>query len=265
MMVLLLTGCSNDYIKINESETEAIAQYCAHLLLKYDGNKLDDNRLMDYDDLLKELDARKPEEPVTPIEEEPLVTEEPQLTEEPSEVPDDGTESDGDNNVPEDYVFPTEAPTPTPVPIYTLAEVIGCNKYFNLEYDTTVFTEEYQSDSEYFSLKAPEGKKIAAVTFKLTNTSKKEKTYEAANYSVKYKLTCDNDSNYDPALSLLAEDLQFYNESIGSGETKETVVIFFVPADVMPRTLKVTGTDSSSQTKSCTINISNNSEVENGN
>ena len=48
---LMLSACSSDYIEISEDESNAIAQYCAHLLLKNDKNKVAERKLLDIDEL----------------------------------------------------------------------------------------------------------------------------------------------------------------------------------------------------------------------
>lgn len=278
LFAMLLTGCSDEYIKITDSESEAIAQYCAHLLLKYDGNKNDDMRLMEYDDFIDEMEARRPS-PTEAVPEEPGDNEDDADVTEDSELQPDGNEESDihDSDVSEgtdisEEVSPTEAVTPTPEPtpipepvVYSLSEVFGFEEDFLLEYVSTETVEEYQDESEYFSLNAPEGKVIAAVAFTLKNISEEEKAYEASSYPIKLKLSCANNQNYDPALSLLTDDLQFYNGVFAAGEEKAVKLIFFIPTDTYPGTLKVSGKGSETESKSCTIYISNNSEVENGN
>ena len=55
---VILTACSNEYISITEDESNAIAQYCSYLLLKYDKNHRDEIRLLDENtDFVNELAA----------------------------------------------------------------------------------------------------------------------------------------------------------------------------------------------------------------
>ena len=95
---LMLSACSSDYIEISEDESNAIAQYCAHLLLKNDKNKVAERKLLDIDELedyYMELHKDDPTPTPTPVEEDvtPTPTDEPEETPTPKEPEKKPTES----------------------------------------------------------------------------------------------------------------------------------------------------------------------------
>ena len=50
--VFLLAGCASaEYIALTDEESDAIAQYCAYLMLKYDKNEVEKRKLLEVKEL----------------------------------------------------------------------------------------------------------------------------------------------------------------------------------------------------------------------
>lgn len=246
-LMTVLTGCSGDYISITEDESNAIAQYCSYLLLKYDKNKVDDTRLMDYKDLMKELDARKKAE-------EPIITEVPEKI---TSTPEPTAEPVNDDNPAEPTAVPTEAPSDVPddftepgevVENYTLSEALGLSD-FTIDFKQSLLADSYDTGDKFFSMTASEGKKLAVVEFTVKNITKSDKRLDMTEVEVKYELTDSKGTTHSPVISFLTNDMQFYNETIGAGKTVTACVVFYVDNDTSPIRMKILGN------KTYTINL----------
>lgn len=251
---LILSACSEQHITLTEDESNAIAQYSAHLIMKADKNKLYQNKLLDPNDLEKEIAARaealsiensrvKPGEIIpTPS---PVPTPEP---EQPEDVPSETEDVDNSD------VEVTEPEVTEPVELSDLFD----KDTFDVTYKTYSLSEEYKSDTEYFSISAPEGQKILIVSMNVKNKTDKTVKFTSTDYDVQYSVSLSvpgkNTSNVEPRISLLSNDARFMNDPIKSGDSKEIVLLFFVDKNVTHIDFKVLG-DYSNDSKGKTYQI----------
>jgi len=204
--MLSLTGCIQEY-KLTELKGDATAEYMAALLLKYDE---------DYEPHL------------TPID---------QLNEEVSETL-------GENNANTTTVTPTpfleEAITENEdsegakvTKEYTLTEVIG-EPDIEIQYSNYKICESYPEDTTnaYFSLTPVEGNQLLVASFLAKNISDKEKTLNLSNSKVLYQLDINVGTVYKPLLTLLENDLQYIDITIGAGKNKTVLLVFEVSKDI---------------------------------
>lgn len=193
-----LTGCINEY-EYTEQQSDSAAEYMADLLLKENLNY-------------------KPS--LTPVEE--LNIKDPVEEEDTSEISEKDT---------------TLAPTPvpeqeeedknqTPVKEYTLTEVIG-EQDFEIEYKDYKISDTY-SEGPYFSLDAREDNQLLVTTFSVKNISDKEKTLSLSKSDVLYQLDVNVGTVYKPLLTLLENDLQYIELTLGAGKTETVVLVFEV-------------------------------------
>ncbi len=233
---VILTACSSEYISITEDESNAIAQYCSYLLIKYDKNHRDDIRLLDEKKLEEEIAKRKaeeeknnptsvptevPEEPTPTVTEAPNEPDEPAVTDEPTAEPSAGPiipESDVDS-------------------IAEAGEITG----FTVDYRKYGLTDSYTNEGEFYSFSAPEGKKLCVFEFVITNTGSKDATFDAISYGLSYKLHTEAGIIHKSELSLFTDDIQFYDLSIKAGETAHATLIFYVNPDEVPLYLEIKG------------------------
>ena len=246
-MMLVLGGCdSGEHIPLTPEESDAIAQYSAYLIMKYDTRKTHKEKLLDekqLKDAYKEIAAEEAEEngtlsvtptpSPTPVPERDLKTPEvdpPEVTPaEPIEIPDEksGFES--------------------------LGECFE-NK-FKVSFVKSTIGESYRSELEYFSLNAPEGQKLLVTEFSILNESSKELTFATKDYNVAYKLISDK-KTYKPKMSLIANDLLLLEKKLAPGESTSGILVFFIDKDDTPKSVVVTNTDISSD-KSFVITLNN--------
>lgn len=228
---MMLSACSSDYIEISEDESNAIAQYCAHLLLKNDKNKVAERKLLDIDELedyYKELHKDDPTPTPTPVEEDvtPTPTDEPEETTTPTE--------------PEEK--PTEAPIEDIDRAESLTELYDMED-FTVEFKSLSLTKTY-SENAYSTLSAKEGENICAVEFVIRNTGSETKTFVSAGSKVAYALYCTNGDIYAPSLSMLGNDIQFLNDKIEKDEQYTAVLLFIINEDDTPAKLRAEGSES---------------------
>ncbi|MCR5829760.1 MAG: DUF4352 domain-containing protein [Lachnospiraceae bacterium] len=232
-MVLMLCGCdSSEHIKLTQDESDAIAQYSAYLIMKYDTRKTHTEKLLDEKQLKEVYEERAKEEQennkVTPTQ-EPT----PTLLSEPAH--------DVDNKTGQEEVTPSVTVTPEPVPVFeTLSECYD-NK-FKVAFSKYTIGDSFRSDLEYFSLNAPEGQKLVVTEYMITNDSSKDMVYSAADYDVSYILKSDKNT-YKPRMSLIANDLLLLEKKLAPGESTSGVLVFFIDEDDTPKSVVVSNPD----------------------
>ena len=225
LMVVMLAGCTSENIPITEEESDAIAQYCAHLLLKYDKNKVDDRKLMDKDELedyYKELEKANP----TPVpSEKPTPT--PEITKEAKPTSTDDTGKDKK---------PSPTPDDTANRSESLTELYGM-KGFEVKYKSGSLAKTY-NENDYSTITARDGEMIFSALFEIKNTEKDSKKFVSSDSNVKYVLYCENGNIYSPQISMLSNDIQFLSDEIGAKKDFAAVLLFMVSENDKPVTLR---------------------------
>lgn len=225
MSSVMLSACSSDYIEISEAESDAIAQYCAHLLLKADKNKVANRKLLDIDeieDYYEELHKNDPTPEVTPeADATPTTTEAPEETPTPTEA----------------ETTPTEAPIEEDRMAESLTELY-LQDGFEVEFKSLYLTKTY-SENDYSSISAKDGENICAVEFVIKNKSSETQKFVSAGSKVAYALYCKNGDIYAPSLSMLGNDLQFLNDKIEKDEQYTAVLLFIISDKDEPAKLRV--------------------------
>ena len=200
---VLLCSCSlgEPQIKLTEEESDAIAQYCAHLIMKYGAKELYGEKLLDkrdYEDAVKEREAEKNPSP-TP-------TQAPTPTPEAEPGPEGGdTEKTDDDS--KHVVTPEASKSDN-------ASALFDPSIFEVTVSGNVFTKNYKSDLEYFTLSAPAGKFVAAFTIDVKNISSQNKVFDYNNYNVQFQLVVDGTKSISPEISLLSNDFRFTRSEI---------------------------------------------------
>lgn len=257
LLTLLLTGCSSDNIALTSEESDAIAQYCAHLLLKYDKNKLYDSKLMDLDDFKKAEEAKNPVSTVTPSLTPAIM---------PSETPADTSTvtpavtpvvtpgySEGEGS--DVQTTDTATPEPTASP-YTLDSMFSPED-IHVSYESCEFTDKYHDSNGTLDITAKDNEHILVMNIRIKNLTSSVYIFDSKQFDIKYQLKSSSGKSFSPAISLLSNDIQFFNEQeIKAGESLDAILMFFVNSKDDKYTLRVLGdySDKSSE-KACDINI----------
>ena len=209
----MLSGCGSS-VTLSEKEDAMIAEYLSKVVLEKD--KRYDQELQDYDYYENAIKASKEKE-------ENNVQ---QLV---------GTSNNSDGNL---SIAQTESQTESQVETQptehkstvSLNEGYG-KKSFKVSYQAAKYYESYPSreGNPYFVIEKQDGYELCVVTFKINNTTKKDSKFNLISSNVKYSLTI-GETTYRPLLTLLENDMQFFNQSVKAQSSKQGGVVFRIPA-----------------------------------
>ena len=109
----------------------------------------------------------------------------------------------------------------------------------------------YPKNEGYFSLVAADDMKLYVIEFSIRNKTNKSRRFSQGE-GVGYNLTFDGENYYKPSLTLLENDIQSIDVSIGGGKSSKAVIVFNIPKaeDKNKAKLKVTKGN-----KSYTLNV----------
>ncbi len=224
MMLCMLCGCLQA-TPLTEEEMDAVAEYSASLLLKYDKR---------YDTPLYYIEEREARLTPTPT---PLPTKKAT----PTPTPEAGNPpSSGNDSSPE----PTKEPyaTPTPVPaLYSDEETTKQLTEMLAVEHITVSCEKFEMvdsvvSNNYFSLQAKEGRQYVVVRFKLKNDSNQKITFDASGKGLEYSVDVNVNTRSRVSLSMLENDLQYMPIEVPANGTADAVLVFEI-ADTEVNTL----------------------------
>lgn len=210
----MLTGCGGT--ELSKEQSALVAQYAAGLLLKYDRN-YNDKLLTDEEIAAAEEAERLAAEKQAELEK---IREE---MKNPSK-----TDTSEDNNSQEQ-----EAEEPK-VAMNDILKVSG----FDIQYVGYELLEAYppaekdaNSEDVYFSLNAAPGKKLLTLRFRVTNKGEQAAKISLLDKEMLCKLVMPDGSKKNAMMTMLLNDLAFYEEEFQAGESKEAVIIFDIKED----------------------------------
>ena len=211
-VLCLCCGCLKA-TPLNDEEMDAVAEYAASLLLKYDKN---------YDTPLYYTEEREARLTPTP-------TPEPTVKATPTPVP--GTSSEGNNLPSTPSATATPTATPTPVPMFNeaetskqITEIIGVEN-ITVTCENVELMKSVQS-TEYFSLVAKEGRQYAVVKFLLHNNTSENLVFDASEKELEYAVDINTSTISRVSLSMLENDMQYMKIPVPAGGTAEAVLVF---------------------------------------
>ena len=204
-----LTACGDAMPELTEEENEVITEYAVQLLLKYD--KYHTSRLVDLTAYEEEQDSIEEE-----LEEEIIKEEE----EEQEEQTVSGNEV---IELPEEKLIASS--------IEEFYSIQG----FSFQYTGYDLLNEYpeaateNAADAFFAMQATSGTRLLVLKFQVMNNSGMEQNLNMLNYGMRSRISV-NDEPYTSTLStLLLNDLQAYNGTLGANESTELVAIVEVP------------------------------------
>ncbi|WP_455714734.1 DUF5067 domain-containing protein [Anaerosporobacter sp.] len=225
---MLLSACSST--KTLEEENNAIvAQYIAGSILKYDKY---------YQDGLVYAYQRTSEDENATVEiEQTVQVGVKEDTKKDTDV-DETTKLDNSNE--EEEVKET---------LYELSDIYQLKDIAvdYLKYTTTSsYTGSYSDQA--FGVEAKSGNELVVFEFKIKNNSKKKQNVKLIRSGISYNLKIGEEVHY-PILSIVSNDIQYFESTIAAGKAKKAVLIFEVPkkTKVKDSTLIVTNADKASQ------------------
>lgn len=204
----LLTGCSSG-IELTDEENDMVAEYMATALLKYDSQY---EASLIYAEAAESVKEEEPFVPVDTMEEDKKV-EDTQTSNEAS--------GESENNGSEEENLQVEATA-------TLKDIFK-SKNYEVSFAGVKECETYKEEgNEYFIVEAPSDCKLVVVQFAIKNTSGKDIAVALADENILYSFSAKGISGEKPLLTALMGDLQYYNETIPAGKSKEAVILFAV-------------------------------------
>ncbi len=235
VLVFLLTACeSGEHIKLTQEESDAIAQYSAYLLMKYDTRKTHKEKLLDQKELKQTYaDMAAEEAEKNPAKPTPSATPTPEI-----EKPDKT-----DTTVTKPEVTPEADPTPTPEPKPKFDSLSECfDNSFEVLFTKSFVGGSYLSDLEALDVTAREGKKFVVLEFLITNDSSQKVVFDSGKFKVKYRLKTDNKS-YDPITTLIANEITLFKKELAPNESTSGVLLFEIDKNDTPNTVVVSNID----------------------
>lgn len=211
-VMMTFSGCGGRIPDMTEEEQEAISEYAAGLLLKYNTDQ--DSRLVDLELLEEQEEAEMPETTPEPTEAPETV---PEATPEPSTIPEvtpELPESGGTSSV--EYA--------------NLQETLLLSEDVDLVYVDYETVSSY-SDAEQ-SLDAAEGYCFLVVKCKLTNTGTDKQVVDMMQTNVKHTVIV-NGTSINAMVTMLSNDMTTYMGELAAGEEKEIILLAEVEDKLM--------------------------------
>lgn len=210
---VLLGGCGEAPYELTEQESDIIANYAAHIVMKYDLNQKEGLQYV-------KMDSADAEEPVADSE----------------ETVNDGADVSGGTDVADGNTSQVDNGTQM-----TLQDLFG-NDTVDVEYSGYELTADYMENT-YYALTAQMGKQYLVLHITVTNNGDSEQTVDNLSRNAAFEVSFDGADRVTSELTVLTEDFSTYQETVGAGETAETVLLFQVPdtvTEVQNMTLSVT-------------------------
>lgn len=215
-----LSACDVGDTGLSESELNQVAEYAAKLVLKHTRN---------YEPTLQEeLEIKENPNIVKEDFNAGANTSESSVIASRASIDDNSNQAkDNEDNIGEDNTSSaingagTDADTDS-----TLSEVYGADG-FDIVYGGAGEYSRYPKNEGYFSLVAADNMKLYVVEFSIRNKTEKSKKF-LHNDKVGYTLTFDGENYYKPSLTLLENDMQSLDTTIGGGKSSKGVIVFNV-------------------------------------
>lgn len=249
--MVFICGCSSEGYPMTEEESDAIAQYCAYLLMKYDQNGNVNEKLMDF----KDMEKIKDEEHKAKLKEQQIEAAKKQasaITAEPKPEKDspDNTKEDDSQQQKDDQKTDNkdkkddkksekkddksserkwEPETGSQTFAASLDELYSgsLSDSFVIKYDSSGTCKKYD-ESDFFTIPAPSKKKILFVNFNIKNSSEKNIRFTATDYDVSFTLYDNKNEALAPELAALNNELLYMDETILNNSDYTATLLFFV-------------------------------------
>lgn len=284
ILLFAFAGCtSGNAIPLRDDESDSIAQYCAYLIMKYDKNKLVNEKLLDTKDLEKKQeelleaeakaaekaakDSKKQSESKQSDEEASKTGKEDSDDKEKGSSKDEPKTDDDSSHSGKESKDKDSSKNYNTEYYKSAGKLTEC--YYKSKLGISVkkvdICDVYTGAYESFAITAPAGKKIWAVSIDIKNSKDSSHEFNYENYQIQYRLMINKNFAIVPEISLLTNDIQFLKTSIEPGNSYEAVLLFFVDEGIEEGTLLFLGENSDkSAGKAYEINIQT-TEVANGN
>lgn len=211
--VLLLTGCGNEMPYITDEQMDAVGEYAAVMLLKYDANSR--SRLVD-DAAIEAYDKKKA------------------LMEELEKPAKDKTENGGDETdaTENDSAENGEAVAADD----NLEDFFALPEGMRLVYSGYEVADSYPQDDEeevYFTIDATTGKKLLVLKFVLDNPTGQAQSVDFLSYNVSCRVTVNEKESRNALTTMLVNDMSVYTGEVDAQDNRELVLLTELDEDIL--------------------------------
>lgn len=205
MTAIMMSGCGEEAYTLTDSEKELIVDYSAHVVTKYNTYQKEGLAYVWPEEEEVEAETSQTQTAETVIPE----------TGTAAEVPDDTAE-----NV--DTVYSANAAT--------LDELFGVPG-IEINYIGARLADSY-IEAENYALYPDSGKQYLVLGFDVTNQGDAVAYVDYLDNAGKFQVTLNGEVTTSSELTLLLQDFSTFEGTLKPGQTKETVLLFQVPATV---------------------------------
>ncbi len=203
LMTGLTGGAENQIKDLSEDEIQAVGEYVALTMMKYDINHR--SRLMDLA-VLDESDSSAEG------------AEEEQISEEPS----------GMAPVDDTPVVNASGKEEQEAPSYSLEEVMGLPEGLEVAFTGQEVYESYPENADYFSLNASEGRKLLVLRFSIVNVGEQEQNVDLLNSGAVFHIKVNETFSRRALTTMLMDDMATYVGTVPAGGSVDTVLVIEV-------------------------------------
>jgi len=220
--LMAFSGCVKK-LEITQEQTDALAEYMAGLLLKYDAN---------YDRALRSIQAA--EETDSTGRQTDEIDKKKNDNANASDT--SGNISDKKSNEADNKATETDKKN-----TYSLTEIIG-QADFDISYMDYKLTDTYPEnyDRAYFFVEADEGKQLLVIRFIIKNNSSEKKNLNLTDTEITYQLELAGSRIDKPWFTVLENDLQYIDITLEPGAATEAVLIYQISKTTEAGKMKLT-------------------------
>lgn len=226
-ITIMMTGCAmfeSVIPEMSEDDKDKVVEYAAQSLLKFDkkhGDKvtdIPDDHYIQVDEPVQEVVEIQPEDQV----ENPIDNLDKNPVEDVSTVTDNSAD-------PEEVVSAYS----------TVGEAVHIPDAFKIELVGLDVDSAYpKSTDAFFVINATKGTKLLILKFDVTNLSDTENVLDMSDKDLRFRVRIDG-NQHNMLTTLLTNDLSFYKDTVGAGETIELVLIAEINTEDLENMSKV--------------------------
>lgn len=214
VMTFGMTACGNAIPDMTEAQMQAIGEYAAVTLMKYDVNHR--SRLVDLELVAQEEEKRREQAEAEALRRE----QEAAAQEEAGMRPTENTPVIGTDGIPESAPISMEEALNLPEGVtISYREVVVCDSY-------------PEGDESFFSLSATQGNKLLVLKFDLYNGSGQEQSIDILSQGAVFRVTANGDVKRNVLRTMLLDDLTSYKDTLAAGTGAETALVVEVQDSV---------------------------------
>lgn len=212
-MTLGMTACGNVIPDLSAAEMQAVGEYAAITLMKYDEDH--QSRLVDLELVAQVEEQRREQAEIQRQEEEEAANQEST-----GMRPTEDTPVIGVDGVPEGQPLSMEEALNLPEGVtITYREVVVCDSY-------------PEGEENFFSMLATDGNRFLVLKFDLYNGSGQDQSIDILSQGAAFKVTANGNVTRRALTTMLLDDLTIYKGSVAAGSSTETVVVVEVQSSV---------------------------------